>query len=657
MSRAALFVLAALGAAGLMAAVAAPPARPALAAGEVKPARPVLLTGEVEALGAQTVFVPPSNSRPVVLRYMVAEGASVKAGDVVLRIETGDAANIDRLKTEIAQTRAKAEREGATLEVAAVMAEKAVGQARAALAKARIDAALPKAQIAALDYDRYQGELEHSTRDLVVKQKSFDGAREAVARRRADGELEAKKQQINLLFKSAQMAESEVRAAHDGIVVHGYNAWSGERYEEGTSAHPGNSVAQVHGAGKTAVSAWVLEADRAFLAPGQSMRLRFDALPSASLDASIASITSAPEARAVWGLGRYFRVRITLPDGHALPLVPGMSVMIEPRAGAPAGARLSAVKAAQLTIEGEIASRSATPVAPPTIPYVWNFTLNQLAPEGSMVEAGQPLAVFGSNDVMTRLESQKSSLNEKLRALEKMRLDQAEGDRAGDLAVAEAASNADKAARKASQPKELIRRIDYDKLVIERTLGAELAKLAVAQRKAEGLARRAERSGLEAEIAQLKGAIDQLEKGRKGLAVLAPRKGRVLHRTNFNGEKFNIGSQVWMGSSIATLADPDQLFINAKVPEAQTARVRVGQRAKVTVTGSNEVLTARVSALGRIFHGKSSTQPVIVRDVELEFDSAPKGLKPGAAVQATLLAGEAQPAKQIAAAANKDKQP
>jgi multidrug resistance efflux pump len=92
-----------------------------------------------------------------------------------------------------------------------------------------------------------------------------------------------------------------------------------------------------------------------------------------------------------------------------------------------------------------------------------------------------------------------------------------------------------------------------------------------------------------------------------------------------------------MGLSVATLADPGQLGVDAKVPEAQAAGVKVGQAARVTVAGTRQALAARVTGLGRAFHGKSAAQPAIVRDVQLEFDSPPKDLKPGAAVQVDLL--------------------
>lgn len=620
---------------------ALPPAIPPAPAG-IPPARPVLLTGEVEAQDSQTIFVPPSNSAPIVLRNFVPEGSQVKAGDVVLRIDTGGADNVDRLKAELQTARARAERETANLEVAAVEAEKALASAQAALDKAKVDAALPKQQITALNYDRNQAELDRATRDFAIKQGSLQNARQAVTRRKEDGELEVRKLQINVAFQVAQLAQAEVRASRDGVVVHGYSPWRGDRLDEGSTAWPGNNAGMVLGDGQMSVTAWVLEADRTYLRDEQSVNVKFDALPGVALSGKITAIASAPEARPRWGSGRYFRTTIALPENHGLPLVAGMSALAEPvaapqQASAAQPNRAAAKAATALTVEGEIASRREMPVAPPAIPYVWQFKLAQLAPEGMMVAAGQPIAVFESSEVANQLVSQQGTLNERQRALEKLQLEQAEADRAGTLALAEARSNADKAERKASLPKDLIRRVDYDKLVIERAEKAELARLAHLQFDAQQRARVAERAGLQSEVAQLQTQIATLKKGQAALTVAAPRRGLVLYRTSFNGEKFSPGTQVWMGISVATLADPDQLCVNAKVPEAQAASVTVGQAARVTVSGARQALPARVSTLGRAFHSKSGAQSTVVRDLELLFDTPPKDIKPGAAVQVELL--------------------
>lgn len=621
----------ALGAAATHAGTAAPPAA----------ARPVLVTGEVEAVDSQTIFVPPSNSSPLILRNFPPEGTQVKKGDVVLRIESGGVTNVDQLRTDLERARARADSEVATLEVAAVEAEKALVSAQAALDKAKVDAALPRQQIGALDYDRHQAELDHATRDLAIKRDGLRNARDAVARRKEDGALEVKRLQINEAFQLAQLAQAEVRATRDGVVVHGYGMFNGERLDEGSTAWPGNAAGTVAGDGRMVVTAWVLEADRPYLREGQAVGLRFDALPGVALAGKVATITSAPEARPRWGQGRYFRATVALPDGHGLPLVAGMSVLVEPLAP---GARVAAAAPAKtstpaLTIEGEIASRRTMPVSPPSIPHVWQYKLALLAPEGTIVQAGQPIAVFESTEVMNRLMTLQGTLKERERALDKLQLDQAEADRAGALALAEAASNADKAARKASLPKELIRRVDYDKFVIERAEKARLAQLAQTQYEAQQRARKAERAGLLSEAAQMRSQIAALAQGQAALTVTAPRPGLVLHRIGFDGTKFSVGSQVWMGLSVATLADPTQLGIDAKVPEAQAAAVQVGQAARVTVTGTRQALAAHVTTLGRAFHGKSATQAAVVRDVQLEFDTPPRDLKPGAAVQVELLPG------------------
>jgi multidrug resistance efflux pump len=600
--------------------------------------RPVLLTGEVESSDSQAILVPPSNSSPVVLRNFVADGTVVKKGDVVLRIETQGVTSIRQLQIEMEQAQARAERETADLEVKQVAAEKDLATATAALAKAHVDAALPKAQVSSLDYDRYQAELDRAERDLKIKQTVLTNATDAVTRRRSDGDLEVKKLQINLAFTKARLEQSEVRATQDGAVVHGYSEWRGDRFEEGSSAFPGNSAGQIIGNGQMLVRAWAVEADRPYLFEGQAVRLTFDALQGRSLIAHVSKIANAPQARAIWGNARYFPIDIALPPDHGIALVPGMSVLVEPQTSAPEAASHAPASPGDLTVEGEIASRVALPIAPPTIQDVWQYTLAQLAPEGSIVKAGQPVATFEATEIMTQLDTLRSKLKEKQRELDKIKLDQAEAGRSGELAVAEAKSNAERAARKASVPKELIRRIDYDKLVIDRELSAHVAELAARQRDAEAHARMATLQGTVSEIAQLQESIDNFNKGQQALTVLAPRTGMVLYRLQFNGEKFSTGNQVWMGLSVATLVDPDQLIVNAKVPEAQAAAVHVGQRAQVSVASANLTLAAHVSALGQTYHGKSKSQSIVVRDVQLQFDDAQKGMKPGSAVQVQLLA-------------------
>lgn len=291
----------------------------------------VILSGEVLALNAQPVYCPPSNTSPVVLRYYVAEGAAVRKGDVVVRIDAGQsAAQIQMLTGQIDQTEARAAQEVATLQVAAIDAERAHVDADALNRKAKVDAAIPKQHLSALDYDRYQGELIRTGRDLELRRKELEAAVAAVARRREDARLEIDKLRQDLLYHQSQVALAEVRAEVDGVVVHGFNPWRGDRFDEGSSAWPGMKVGEIVDRGPMSIQAHALEADRSAIAVGQRVRLRFDARPDLKLEATIASIAGAPAAKAEMGAGRYFTVTIPLENSADLGLLPASSVRVEP---------------------------------------------------------------------------------------------------------------------------------------------------------------------------------------------------------------------------------------------------------------------------------------------------------------------------------------
>lgn len=315
--------------AGVLAALAT------LAAAGVQAA---VLTGEVRSVGAQPVYTPQSNSAPVVIRYFVPEGQAVKAGELVLRIDPGQAGTqIPELEAKIEQARAKAAKELAELEVKAIDAEVALVEAEAALATAKIEAAIPRELISQLDYDRHQGELDKTTREARLKRELLDAARAAVTRRKQDGQLEVDKLSVQRDYYTAVLRQSEVRAERDGIVLHGFNNnWIGGRIDEGSSTMPGSRAGEVVGAGGgMQVRAWALEPDRRGLRIGQSVQLSFDALPRERVRGVIASIAGAPDRKSEWGEGRYFSVDIDLPPRHGLRLLPGMSVRVMTAGAAP----------------------------------------------------------------------------------------------------------------------------------------------------------------------------------------------------------------------------------------------------------------------------------------------------------------------------------
>ncbi len=611
--------------------------------------RRTVLSGVVRSTDAETIYAPMSNTSPVVLRQLAPDGAAVKPGDVLVRIDPGAAtAQINALKTQIALAKARIDKERAELDVRRVDAALALVDAEAALGKAEVDAAIPADYLARIDYDRYQGEAERARREIVLKRQELASAEAAVQRRVRDGALEVAQLEADLAFAERQIARAEQRATRAGTAVFGFHPWSGQRFEVGASANSGMAIGEVVGAGELAVRAWALEVDRPGLQAGQTVQVRFDALPGRALPGRIASIAGAPEPKAEWGSGRYFTIDVALDAPEGLSLKPGMSARIEAGGEATPDALASVETAtgapATLRLEGEIAAARSDAIAPPAIENQWQYQVTQMAPDGSRVKAGDVVVAFDGAEVQRRLQEAESKRREKRSERERLLLDLAERERTEALTLEEQRAERIKAERKAEQPAELLRSVEYRKLVIDRRR-AEQRDTLFEQRYAAGRAQRAaERVLVEAELAQLETEVATLGRAVTELEVKAPRDGILVLRTGWRGERFEVGSQVFIGQAVAEIPDPATLLVRATAPERELMRLAVGATARVRVEGgAGRQMDARVTRIGTAVRNKSRRQPIPVIDVELSLEGDTAGLRPGQAVGVELEATEAAP--------------
>lgn len=608
-----------------------------LSAGALAAARPYFATGEIIAENAQPIVCPQSNTNPVVLRALASDGQPVKAGEVVLRIDAGASAQqAEQLRTQIDQARARTNKEIADLEVKAVDAETAWVQGDAAFRKAKIDGAIPRAQLSALDADRFAGELARTERNLTQLEKAWNEAKAAVVRKREDARLEIQKLEVQRIVAEAQLQSVEVKAEQDGVFIAGFHPWHGRRFVAGESAQSGFVVGEIVTPGKLGIRAYALESDRMGFSVDNPVQLRIDAFPGAQFETRILRIAGAPEQRKAWGDGRYYTMTVALPEGINLPLKPGMSALIVPAASNISQASDKATARAPLVLQGEIEAAQNQNVAPPMIPNTWNFNLVMLTPEGSMVQPGMPVAVFDAAELVPNLAEKSAQLNEKQTMIEKLSLDHAEAAKQADLTLSEAQAKVEKSARKASQPESLIRRVDYSKFVIEREEAKTLFEIAERKRDALARARQAELALTRAEANQLQAEITGLKQGQQNLTVLATRAGMVIHQTGWNGDRFVTGSQVFVGQSVATVADTSSLRVRAQVPEAQSLQVKPGQKARIELSGSTVQLSGTVKEVGRAYRAKSNNEPINVLDVMVSLDQTSEKLKPGASVRVFL---------------------
>jgi len=295
---------------------------------------------------------------------------------------------------------------------------------------------------------------------------------------------------------------------------------------------------------------------------------------------------------------------------------------------------------AMLRIDGEVYARRTAPLMPPAIDRMWQFNITQLAPDGDPVEEGQMVVAFDSSQVARELTEKQSQLEAKRREMEKLELDLAERTRSEGLATASARAELEKAQRKTEQPEELVAALEYAKLVEQRRRAERRAALAERREALAAEQRRQERRLTASELAQLEADVARLQASLAALTLPAPRSGVMMHRSSWSGEKFDVGSQVWLGQTVAEIPDTTSLAVRAELPERDLLRVAVGAPARIVVEGGGgSVHRGTVAAIGRAVRSKSQVQPIPVLDLEIDLDDPGAALRPGQSVRVELAAG------------------
>lgn len=297
----------------------------------------------------------------------------------------------------------------------------------------------------------------------------------------------------------------------------------------------------------------------------------------------------------------------------------------------------AAASAATLKVDGEVFARRSAALMPPSVEDVWMFNITRLVADGSPVKKGEVVLSFDTSEIARKLQTKQGTLNEKQSELDKLLMDLAERERNERVTTAQARADQVKAQTKTSQPAELIGGIAYRKLMVERQKNERRMALAVERERLAAQQRAQEKRLLASEVAQLRAEIGTLQASMAAMEVTAPRNGVMMHRSSWNGQKFDVGSKVWRGQAVAEIPDASTLSVRAQLPERELLRVKSGLPARIVIEGgAGGALRGKVTRIGRTVRSKSRLQPVPILDVEIELSDRDAKLKPGQAVRVEL---------------------
>ncbi|MEM8993885.1 MAG: efflux RND transporter periplasmic adaptor subunit [Acidobacteriota bacterium] len=298
--------------------------------GELQPR--LLLTGELVAGEAERLLGPNTNYWPVSLRWLVEDGAQVRAGDRLAEFDgsqlAGQLESLERgvINAQIALLGARSSA-SSNLETAQFQ----LAQQQANYDKAKLEADLPDGLLAEqemagrrLAYEKASLELEQSQRavEAAIKTGEESIRLEEIKLGKAGRALGRARRSLDALT---------LTAPRDGIVLVTLNRREGRPFQTGDNAWPGLAVVTLPNLESLRVEAQLFDVDDGRIQPGQAVTATLDAFPQWQIDGVVRSVDPIADEIDSGSTRRRFRVDIALDEVDTDRMRPGMSVKVDVR--------------------------------------------------------------------------------------------------------------------------------------------------------------------------------------------------------------------------------------------------------------------------------------------------------------------------------------
>ncbi len=307
--------------------------------------------------------------------------------------------------------------------------------------------------------------------------------------------------------------------------------------------------------------------------------------------------------------------------------------------GSPSLAKATAEEghfAVTTTTVGELAAVNSQPIpAPPG----WNNKIISLIDEGSMVQPGEELARFDTDQLEKRVEERQAAYEGAMAELENQRVTNIKTLAEKKAALQRQELSLEKAKLQTESMKfESQSRQRQQELDLRRTeLDLQEARDDLSAQTDISAAKLTEK-----EVNARKERLD-LEESQENLAkmvVLAPDSGMVVYKKIWaqgSNRKIRVGDQVWNGSSLMELPELSAFLVNTWVNEVDIHKLALEQGCEVTIDALQDRTingkVTRISPLAR----QEGEEKIKVFDVEILLDGDVTGLLPGMTAQCRII--------------------
>ncbi|HEX2685030.1 MAG TPA: HlyD family efflux transporter periplasmic adaptor subunit [Kofleriaceae bacterium] len=293
-----------------------------------------------------------------------------------------------------------------------------------------------------------------------------------------------------------------------------------------------------------------------------------------------------------------------------------------------------------VTAEGNLRAVKTTPiVAPPRNGRMGPMKIAWLAPDGTLVKAGQVVVRFDPSDPEKQLRDGQADLDAASAKLsqERIKSSAAVADRDRDAVLAR--DELDQTRTFESRDPLIFSRNQ----IIESEIDEELAgaKQAHAEH-AKQIERRLSHSnaaviGVEHQKAEL--AVSHARATLKGMEIVAPTDGIFVLERNWRGAMPKLGDSLWPGQAVAQIPILDAMEASVYVLEVEGSGLAENQPAQVVIEARPErTYGGKIRLVDKLAQPRQPGSPVQYFGVVIALDHTDRDvMKPGQRVRATLV--------------------
>ncbi len=272
---------------------------------------------------------------------------------------------------------------------------------------------------------------------------------------------------------------------------------------------------------------------------------------------------------------------------------------------------------------GVLGAAKGVDLGAPPVPNVWRFKILQMAPEGKQVESGEVVLRFDPSEVDKQLLQERAELDKSLQERDKTKASLSLQEEDMRLEVEEARAQSEKASNKLRQSRQFESSLKIQEAELDATLAARRVELLEKKLAATREHWRLQLEILEDAVNLHKGRIDAAVSAMDQMTVHSPGPGMVTYETDWNNQKKQVGSEVYVMETIISIPELSTLRVKGQVAEVDAGKVRLGQAVSVSLDAiPDRAFSGTISRVGNIFTQASPDTPSVkVLEIDVTLDS------------------------------------